>query len=324
MSGRPGPRPGSGGVGFWAGGVSPSGGGDPHEDARLGLFEPPSLGVLASMVPSAQRAETALTRPAAGLVRDGVVLVALRGRAPAAGSGAPGRPGLDQMPQQAAWLVAWFLVAVITGAYGQWGDPDPESLEERSGQRVQRVNRLSWTCPPVYRPIPGRPVPARIIPRRSPPGRLGPPRAVRRWMMRPWAGRRWPIPRWPIPRWPILRWAFRSGGRRLGCGGRLLGSGGRLLGCGGRRLGSGGRVLGCGVPAACASVPDGLAVLACYRYAPPRGGVCSGRPGQLTGQLRVDRPECRHLTGGAGRSQQGRQGHRHVDPRGQAARRPSW
>ena len=225
----------SGGVGFGTGGVSPSGWGDPHEDAGLGLFEGPAVGLLAAVVPSAERAETALARPATGLVRNGVVLIALRGRTPATGSGAAGRPGLDQVPQQPAWLVAWFLVAVITAAHGQRGDPDPESLEERSGQRVQRIKRLSWNCPPVCRPIPGWPIPARIIPRRSPPGRFAPPRAVRRWMMRPWAGGRW-----PIPRWAILRWAFRSGGRLLRSGGRLGRSGGRLLRSGGR-LGRSGR-----------------------------------------------------------------------------------
>jgi hypothetical protein len=50
------------------------------------------------------------------------------------------------------------------------------------------------------------------------------------------------------------------------------------------------------MPAAGASVPDGVAVLAYYRYAPSGRRVRSGRPGQLTGQFRVDRPECRHLT----------------------------
>jgi hypothetical protein len=50
------------------------------------------------------------------------------------------------------------------------------------------------------------------------------------------------------------------------------------------------------MPAGRASVPDGLAVLAYYRYAPPRRRVYSGRLGQFTSQVRVDRPECRHLT----------------------------
>ena len=78
-------------------------------------------------------------------------------------------------------------------------------------------------------------------------------RAAGRWILRSRAAGRWAIP----------RWAIRSSGR----------------------------VLRCGVLAARVSVPDGLAVLACYRYAPPRRRVHSGPPGQLTGQLRVDRPE---------------------------------
>ena len=118
---------------FGTGGVSPSGWSDPHEDARFGLLECPAVSLLASMVPSAERAEIALARPATRFVRNGVILIALRCRTSAAGSGARGCPGLDQMPQQPARLVAWLLVAVVTRARGQRGDPDPESLEERSG-----------------------------------------------------------------------------------------------------------------------------------------------------------------------------------------------
>ena len=168
----------SGGVGFGTGGVSPSGWGDPHEDARLGLLEGPALGLLAAVVPSAERAEIALAGPATCLVGNGVILIALRGRTLAAGSGAAGRPGLDQVPQQPAGLVAWLLVAVVTAAHGQRGDPDPESLQERSGQRIQR-----WT--------------------------------VLRWAIPRWAIPRWAVLRWAVLRWPIWFWVFRSSGRVL-------------------------------------------------------------------------------------------------------------
>ena len=264
---------GSGGVGCGTGGVSPSGWGGPYEDAGFGLLECPAVSLLASVVPSAERAEIALTRPAARLVGNGVILIALRCRAPATGRGAAGRPGFDQMPQQPAWLVARLLVAVLTCAHGQRGDPDPESLEERSGQRVQRIKLLSRDCPPVCRPIRVWPIAARAVSRRSLPCRIMRPRAVRGGLM--WSRA---VGRWVIPCWPILVWAVRPSGRVAGLIGRVAGPIGRLLWC--------------GTPAAGASVPDGLAVLAYYRYAPPGRRVRSGRPGQL----RVDRPECRHLT----------------------------
>ena len=149
------------------------------------------MGLLASMVPSAERAEAALTCPATRLVGNGVILIALRCWTLATGSGTAGRAGLDQVPQQPARLVAGLFVAVITCACGQRADSDPESLEERSGQRVQRVKRLSWNGPPVCRPIPDWPILARTIPRRSPRCRIPPPRAVRRWMMRSRALLRW-------------------------------------------------------------------------------------------------------------------------------------
>jgi hypothetical protein len=266
------------------GGVSPSGWGGPYEDAGFGLLECPAVSLLASVVPSAERAEIALTRPAARLVGNGVILIALRCRAPATGRGAAGRPGFDQMPQQPAWLVARLLVAVLTCAHGQRGDPDPESLEERSGQRVQRIKLLSRDCPPVCRPIRVWPSAARAVSRRSLPCRIMRPRAVRGGLM--WSRA---VGRWVIPCWPILVWAVRPSGRVAGLIGRVAGLIGRVAG-------PIGRLLWCGTPAAGASVPDGLAVLAYYRYAPPGRRVRSGRPGQLTGQLRVDRPECRHLT----------------------------
>ena len=269
-------QPGSGGVGFWAGGVSPSGGGDPYEDAGLGLLERPALGLLAAMVPSAEWAETALTRPATGLVRDGVVLIALRGRTAATGSGAAGRPGLDQMPQQPAWLVAWFLVAVITAADGQWGDPDPGVAGGTLWPAGSADQAAQLERPARLPADPGLAHPCfRIIPRRSRPGRFAPPRAVRRWMMRPWAGGRW-----PIPRWPILRWAFRSSPVRRAAA-RVRRAAARVRSACRARIR--------------ARRPGRAGLLLLRTTVWP--GAC-GRPGQLTGQLRVDWPECRHLTWG--------------------------
>ena len=75
------------------------------------------------------------------------------------------------------------------------------------------------------------------------------------------------------------------------------------------------------MPATGTTVPHGLTVLAHRCDAPPGRWVDSGRPNQLASQLAVDRPESRHLSRCVRQPEYDRQRHRHVDPRGEAARR---
>ena len=85
------------------GGVGAAGRGVPDQDAGLGLFQPPAVGLLAAMMMAAQRGQVAFAGAAAFVVGVGVVQVAAGGAAAAAGRGAGGVAGVDQVPELCGW-----------------------------------------------------------------------------------------------------------------------------------------------------------------------------------------------------------------------------
>ena len=104
-------------VGGWRGGVRAAGRGGPAHDAGLGFLDVPPGGLLAAMMPAAERMQTALAGGAVG-VGDDVVEVAVDGLPVAAGRGAGGGTGEDQVPELAAGGVAVLGMAVVAGAPG--------------------------------------------------------------------------------------------------------------------------------------------------------------------------------------------------------------
>lgn len=70
----------------------------PDERARRRMGDAPSRGLLGLMVPTAEWSQVAFASAAAILVGNGVVEVAVFGRAAAAGVGARALPDLDQVP----------------------------------------------------------------------------------------------------------------------------------------------------------------------------------------------------------------------------------
>ena len=114
----------------------------------------------------------------------------------------------------------------------------------------------------------------------------------------------------------------RPGGCRRVLGGLPPPPGGSAAGAG--RIGAAIRGERGGlVPAVRASVPDRLAVRAHDCHAPPGRRMQPGGADQVPGHVRVHRPERGDLTGRIAKPEDCRQGNGHVDPRGQAARRPA-
>ena len=97
---------------------------------------------------------------------------------------------------------------------------------------------------------------------------------------------------------------------------------GATAGAGWIRAAVGGERRG-GVPAAGAAVPGRVAVRADDGHAPAGRRMRPGGGDEVPGHVRVDRPERRYLTGGLREPEECRQRDGHVDPRGQAARRPA-
>jgi len=108
------------------GGEGPSVRGPPDQDPWFRLSQLPSPGLLAPVVVPAQRRDSAFAGDPAFVPGEGVVQVAA-GRGPAAaGCGAPGAPGADQVLEFAAGLVPGLGVAVVTAAAGDQGQPHPQ------------------------------------------------------------------------------------------------------------------------------------------------------------------------------------------------------
>ncbi len=101
----------------------------PSHDSRLRLFDVPSWCLLAAVVPPAFRFQVALAGRAARM-RCGVVDVAVNGLCQAAGCGAGGGPGADQMPEAAAGQVLGISARVVTGAFGNGTEGDVEAAEQ--------------------------------------------------------------------------------------------------------------------------------------------------------------------------------------------------
>ena len=71
----------------------------PDQDTGLGLFEVPAGCLLRLVISSAYRRQITLTSPAAVIVGQGMVQVAARGGAGAAGGGAGALADLDDVPK---------------------------------------------------------------------------------------------------------------------------------------------------------------------------------------------------------------------------------
>ena len=72
-------------------------------------------GLFGAVMTAAERSEIAQAGLSTLVIRQGVILVALRGRAPAAGEDAAAMPGLDQVPERGGRLVRRRLPSVIAG-----------------------------------------------------------------------------------------------------------------------------------------------------------------------------------------------------------------
>ena len=121
----------------------------PYQDTWLWLLEPPPFGLLASMVVAAEWGETAFAGDPALVPGDGVVQVAA-GRGPgAAGRGAGGVPGPDQVGQGAAGVVAGLGSGVAAGAAGdreqRAGEPGQGARGPGAG-RGAPAGRQAWAA----------------------------------------------------------------------------------------------------------------------------------------------------------------------------------
>ena len=111
-----------------AGGVGAAGWGSPFQDAGFGLLEVPALGLFGAVVVAAEGREVAFAGAAALVPGGGVVQVASGCGAAAAGRGARGVAGADQVLEGAAGVVADLAVGVVAGTAGdggQRGGEDP-------------------------------------------------------------------------------------------------------------------------------------------------------------------------------------------------------
>src|ERR1700760_74533 len=115
------------GVAVGLGGLVAPGGGGPGHDSGLELFEAPAFRLFTAMMVPAQRGQAAFAGPAALIVGSGVVQVAAGGSTLAAGGRAGGGPGLDEVLEGAAGLVARFFVPVVAAAAGQRGEGHGEA-----------------------------------------------------------------------------------------------------------------------------------------------------------------------------------------------------
>ena len=124
----------------WGGGVGAAGGGGPAHDAGLRLAEFPAGGLLAAVVPAAQRCQPALAG-APGRVGQGVVQVAEAGLGAAAGRRTADGAGADQVAEQPAGGVAVFLMLMVAGVLG-----DRVEGEVEPAQQVVELRRLGGVC----------------------------------------------------------------------------------------------------------------------------------------------------------------------------------
>src|SRR5207302_4789201 len=131
-------------------GAGAAGWGPPFQDAGFGLLEPPAQGLLAPVVVSAKGGEVAGAGRAAVVPGGGVVQVAAGGGLPAAGRGAPGVPGGDQVPQRAAGPVAVLgLLAVARVLLDAGADPNGGTAGGRPGWTPLRCAVAGAANPPI-------------------------------------------------------------------------------------------------------------------------------------------------------------------------------
>src|SRR5580704_5775653 len=131
------------GVHGGGGGEGASVRGPPLQHTWFRLIQLPPLGLLAPMMMPAQRGDSAFAGEPALVPGEGVVQVA-PGRGPAAaGRGAPGAAGADQVLELAAGLVPGLGVTVITPATGDQGQPYPQRQQVVPGPGTGR-RPLVW------------------------------------------------------------------------------------------------------------------------------------------------------------------------------------
>src|ERR1700722_13694292 len=130
---------GSEGVPGGGGGVGAAGGGAPSQDAGFGLLELPALGLFAPVMMPAQGREVAFAGQAALVPGGGVVQVAADRGTAAAGRGAGGVAGADQVLEGAAGGVAALAVGGVARTAGDEGQRGGEDSRwpgaRRSGTR---------------------------------------------------------------------------------------------------------------------------------------------------------------------------------------------
>src|ERR1700761_7435096 len=102
--------------------VAPACGGGPAHDTGAGLIKLPAVGLFTSVMVPAERGQVALARWAALVVGPRMVQVAACGRAAAAGRGAGGSPGHDEVLEVAARVVTRLLMAMVAATAGQRAD----------------------------------------------------------------------------------------------------------------------------------------------------------------------------------------------------------
>src|SRR5215831_7804429 len=88
-------------------------------------------------MPAAERSEIAQTSLPALVIGHGVILVALRGRAPAPWEEAGAMPGLNQVPERTGRLIRGGLPGVIAGIAGKQRDGKGPTVTSAVGVRSE-------------------------------------------------------------------------------------------------------------------------------------------------------------------------------------------
>lgn len=123
------------------GDITAAGGDGPGHDTGFSLLKAPALGLLSPMVIAAERAQIALAGPATLVVRQGVVLVAAPGRAPAPGEGAARAARLDEMAQPRTQLVAGAFVPMPAIPDSDGGNRERQAVRDSRERRQENGSR---------------------------------------------------------------------------------------------------------------------------------------------------------------------------------------